>query len=86
MPKYSKLIKEARNLSASRGHRLGKFMLTKIVTGNPPIATRGCMIAICEYCGAYAAVDSNSPPGVSEISGEALKNDCPGKVLAEYQE
>jgi hypothetical protein len=44
------------------------------------------MVATCEYCGAYAAVDSDSPSGVSEIWGEALKQTCPGKVLAEYQE
>lgn len=86
MPKYSKLIKEARNLSAARGHRLGKFMLTRIKTSTQPIASRGCMVAICEYCGAYAAVDSDSPSGVSEVWGEALEKTCPGKVLPEYQE
>ncbi len=84
MPKYSKLIKQARNLTSTRGHRLGKFMLTRIKTGNPPMATRGCLVAICEYCGAYAAVDTDSPSGSSEIWGEALENTCPGKVLAEY--
>jgi hypothetical protein len=83
---YSKLIREARNLAAARGHKLGEFLLTRIETGHPPIATRGCMAAVCEYCGASAGVDSASPPVVSEIWGEALERDCPGKTLADYQE
>jgi hypothetical protein len=85
MGSNSKLIREARNLAAARGHRLGEFLLTRIQTGSPPAATRGCMVAVCEYCGASAAVDSAPPPGVSEIWGEALEKDCPGKVLADYQ-
>jgi hypothetical protein len=44
------------------------------------------MTSICEYCGASVAVDSAPPPGVSEIWGEALEGDCPGTVLADYQE
>jgi hypothetical protein len=44
------------------------------------------MAAICEYCGASAAVDSAPAPGVSGIWGEALERDCPGKTLADYQE
>jgi hypothetical protein len=79
----SKLIREARNLVATRGHKLGEFLLTRIQTGSPPIATRGCIVAVCEYCGASAAVDSAPPPGVLGIWGEALETDCPGKVLAE---
>jgi hypothetical protein len=81
----SKLIQQARNLAAARGHKLGEFLLTRIQTGSPPIATRGCMVAVCESCGASAAVDSAPPPGVSGIWGEALERDCPGKVLADYQ-
>jgi len=80
------LIRETRNLAAARGHKLGDFLLTRIQTGSPPIATRGCMVALCEYCGASAAVDTAPPPGVSEIWGEALERDCPGKVLADHQE
>jgi hypothetical protein len=80
----SKLIREARNLAAARGHKIGEFLLTRIQTGSPAIATRGCMVAVCDYCGASAAVDSAPPPGVSEIWGEALERDCPGNVPADY--
>lgn len=86
MAGYTKLIREARNLTASRGHKLGEFLLTRIQTGNPPVSTRGAMVAVCEYCGASAAVDSDPPAGASEVWGEALESDCPGKVLADYQE
>ena len=86
MGRTSKFIREARNLAAARGHKLGDFLLTRIQIGSPPVATRGCMRSICEYCGAPAAVDSAPPPGVSEIWGEALAVDCPGTVLADYQE
>ena len=79
----SKSIREARNLAAARGHKLGEFLLTRIQTGSPAIATRGCMVAVCESCGASAAVDSAPPPGVSGILGEALEIDCPGKVLVD---
>jgi hypothetical protein len=82
----SKLIREARNLAAARGHKLGDFLLTRIQTGSPPVATRGCMVAVCENCGASAAVDSDPPAGVSATWGEALTRDCPGKVLADWQE
>jgi len=44
------------------------------------------MVAVCEYCGASAGVDSDPPLGTSEIWGEALERDCPGKVLSDYQE
>jgi len=69
--------------AAARGHKLGDFLLTRIQAGSPATATRGCMVAVCEYCGASAAVDRDPPAGVSEIWGEALENDCPGKVLAD---
>jgi len=80
-----KLIREARNKAAARGHKLGKFLLTRIQTGGLPIAHRGCMVAVYEYCGASAAVDSAPRPGVSKKWGEALERNCPGKVLADYQ-
>jgi hypothetical protein len=86
MGRHSKLIQQARNLAAARGHKLGEFLLTRIETGSPPIATRGCMTTICVYCGSSAAVDSSPPAGVSEIWGEALENDCPGKTLADWQD
>jgi hypothetical protein len=81
-----KLIREARNLAAAQGHKIGEFRLTRIETGSPAIASRGSMSAICEYCGYYIAIDSDPPPEVSEIWGDALVWDCPGKVLADYQE
>jgi hypothetical protein len=83
---YSKLIREARNLAAFRGHKLGEFVLTRIETGPPPPSTRGCMEAICEYCGASVAVDSAPPAGILGIWGEALGRNCPGKGLADWQE
>ena len=69
-------------MAAARGHKLGEFILTRIQTGSPPIATRGAMVAVCESCGASAAVDSAPPAGILGIWGEALDRDCPGKVLA----
>jgi len=60
--------------------------LGRIETGSPAVASRGYMSAICEYCGYNVAVDSEPPPGVSAIWGDALEWDCPGKVLADYQE
>ncbi|MGO9622153.1 MAG: hypothetical protein ACLPT6_12200 [Desulfobaccales bacterium] len=44
------------------------------------------MSAICDYCGASASVDSKREPSVSEIWGEALERNCPGKGLADWQE
>lgn len=86
MGSHPKLIREARNVAAAQGHKIGEFRLSRIETGSPAIASRGCMSAICEYCGYYIAIDSDPPPGVSEIWGDALVWDCPGKVLADYQE
>src|SRR5664280_1283553 len=83
MGAHSKLIRDTRNLAAARGHKLGEFILTRINTGTPPImATRGAMVAVCEYCGASAAVDSSPPQGVVGMWGEAIERDCTGKVLA----
>ena len=76
-----KLIRQARNLAKQRGHKIGEFVVTRIETGYPPISSRGCMVGICEYCGATVAVDSSPPPGIPEIFGEALEKDCPGEVF-----
>jgi hypothetical protein len=75
------LIRQARNLAKSRGHKIGEFLMTRIETGHPAIASSGCMVGICEYCGATAAVDSSPPPGSPEIFGDALEKDCPGEVF-----
>jgi hypothetical protein len=77
----SKLIQQARNLSKQRGHKIGEFLVTRIETEYPPIASRECMVGICEYCGATAAVDSSPPPGGPEIFGGALEKNCPGEVF-----
>ena len=81
MTDYSKLIRQARNLAEQKGHRIGEFLVTRIETGYPKIASKGCMVGICEYCGASAAVDTSPPPGGPEIFGEALERDCPGEVF-----
>jgi len=81
----SKLIREARNLTAARGHKLGEFRLTSISGANRE-NPRPCLSALCEYCGYGIGIDSAPAPGVADIWGEALKNDCPGKVLADYEE
>jgi hypothetical protein len=81
----SKLIREARNLAAARGHRIGEFRLTSI-SGARRQNPRPCLTALCDDCGAHLGIDPASAPGVSEIWGEALENDCPGKVLADYEE
>jgi hypothetical protein len=75
------LIGQARNLAKQRGHKIGEFLVTRIETGYPPIASKECMVGICEYCGATAAVDSSPPPGGPEIFGGALEKDCPGEVF-----
>jgi hypothetical protein len=68
----TKLIKEARARAALKGHALGEFRLTRIETGQPPLASRGAMTVICENCGAYVGIDPAPPPGVSQMWGEAL--------------
>ena len=78
----SKLIREARNLAAARGHKLGEFRLTSISGANRE-NPRPCLAALCDDCGALLGIDPTAPPGVSEIWGEALEIDCPGKVLAD---
>ena len=83
---HTKLIKEARARAALKGHTLGEFRLTRIETGQPPVASRGAMTAICENCGAYVSIDSAPPTGVSQIWGEALETDCPGHVLSNEAE
>jgi hypothetical protein len=81
MTDKAKLIQQARNLAKQRGHKIGEFLVTRSETGYPPIASKGCMVGICEYCGATAAVASSPPPGSPEIFGEALERDCPGEVF-----
>jgi len=76
MGRPSKLIAEACNLAAARGHKLGEFLLSRIETGSPPISTRGALTAVCETCGAFVGVDSSPLPGASEIWGEVLEIDC----------
>ena len=83
---HTKLIKEARARAALNGHALGEFRLTRIETGQPPVASRGAMTAICENCGAYVSIDSAPPTGVSQMWGEALETDCPGHVLSNEAE
>ncbi|MFZ5452447.1 MAG: hypothetical protein ACOZF2_11355 [Thermodesulfobacteriota bacterium] len=85
-PNHTKFIKEARARAALKGHTLGEFRLTRIETGQPPVASRGAMTAICENCGAYVSIDSAPPSGVSQIWGEALETDCPGHVLGNEAE
>jgi hypothetical protein len=81
MTDNSKLIRQARDLAKQRGHKIGEFLAARMETGYPPIALRGCMVGICEYCGATAAVASSPSPGSPEIFGEALEKDCPGEVF-----
>jgi hypothetical protein len=68
----SKLIREARALSAQKGHILGEFTIGRIVTGYPPSASRGALTAKCEKCGAELGID----PEHGAIFGEALERDC----------
>ena len=81
MTNISRLIRQARNLAKQRGHKIGEFLVTRIENGSPAMASRECMVGICEYCGATAAVDSAPPPGGAAIWGEALERDCPGEVF-----
>jgi hypothetical protein len=76
-----KLIQQARNLAKQRGHKIGEFLVTKPETGYPPIASKECMVGICEYCGATVAVDGSPALGSPEIFGEVLEKDCPGEVF-----
>ena len=70
-----KLIREARGLAANKGHELGEFALTRIVTGHPNTASRGALTADCEKCGAEVGID----PEIGAIFGEALQNHCKGR-------
>jgi hypothetical protein len=78
---HARLIKEARTRAAMKGHALGEFRLTRIETGDPPVASRGAMTAICENCGAYVGIDPAPSAGAAQVWGEALETDCPGHVL-----
>jgi hypothetical protein len=77
----SELMGQARNLAKHKGHKIGEFLLTGVETGTSPVAAKDCLVGICEYCGAMAAVDSSPAPGGLEIWGEALEKDCPGEVF-----
>jgi hypothetical protein len=81
MTDNSNLIRQARDLAKQRGHKIGEFLVARIETGYSPIASKECMVGICEYCGATAAVDTSPPPGGAAIWGEALERDCPGEVF-----
>lgn len=74
MTEPMKLIREARGLAANKGHKLGEFVLTRIVTGDPPTASRGALTAECEKCGAKVGID----PEIGVILGEALQDTCTG--------
>jgi hypothetical protein len=90
MGRPSKLISEARNLAAARGHKLGEFLLSRIETGSPPVSTRDALTAVCAECGALVGVDPAAPAGVYKIWGEALEIDCQdrqaGRIPAELRE
>ncbi len=68
----SKLIREARALAKQKGHILGEFSLSRIVTGYPPVTYRAALSATCEKCGAQVGID----PEHGAIFGEAFADDC----------
>ncbi len=68
----AKLIREARALSAQKGHILGEFTIGRIVTGYPPTSFRGALTARCDRCGAELGID----PEHGAIFGEALEREC----------
>ena len=68
----AKLIREARAFAAQKGHTLGDFTISRIVTGYPPTTFRGALTAKCLTCGDKVAID----PEHGAIFGEALENDC----------
>ena len=70
----TKLLREARALAAQKGHILGEFALSRIVTGYPPVTYRAALSATCEKCGANAGID----PEHGAIFGEAFEDDCGG--------
>jgi hypothetical protein len=67
-----KLIREARALAQQRGHILGEFSLSRIVTGYPPATYRAALSATCKKCGAQVGID----PEHGAIFGEAFEDDC----------
>jgi len=68
----AKTIREARAFAARKGHTLGDFTISRIVTGYPPTTLRGALTAKCLTCGDKVAID----PEHGAIFGEALENDC----------
>ena len=71
----TKLIKEARAFAGQKGHILGEFSISRIVTGYPPTSFRGVLSAECENCGDKVGID----PVHGAIFGDALENDCKGR-------
>jgi len=69
----AKIIKEARGFAAQRGHTLGEFTISRIVTGYPPTSFRGALVSRCLTCGDKVGID----PVHGAIFGDALENDCP---------
>jgi|GEM_PF-5425284 len=68
----AKTIREARAFAARKGHTLGEFTISRIVTGYPPTTFRGALTAKCLTCGDKVGID----PVHGAIFGEALENDC----------
>ena len=71
----AKLIREARAFAAQKGHTLGGFTISRIVTGYPPTSFRGALSAQCQHCGDKVGID----PEHGAIFGDALEHDCPGE-------
>ncbi|MBW1991662.1 MAG: hypothetical protein JRI59_06035 [Deltaproteobacteria bacterium] len=69
-----RLIREARALSARKGHFLGEFTIGRIVTGYPPSASRAALTATCRKCGRELVID----PQHGAIFGSAVEKDCLG--------
>lgn len=68
----AKIIREARACAAQRGHTLGEFAISRIVTGYPPTTFRGALTAKCLICGDKVGID----PVHGAIFGDALEHDC----------
>ena len=73
--KRAKLIREARAFAAQKGHILGEFTISRIITGYPPTSFRGALTAKCEKCEAKVGID----PIHGAIFGDVLEIHCPVK-------
>lgn len=76
-----KTIARARNLAATRGHKIGAFRMSRLPTGPTPAGGKECLVGVCEYCGAVVAVNMAAPTGSAAIFGDAVAQDCPGEVF-----